>query len=43
MYRSTEKSLEPSQATKINLFATIVKVSKLMLLAIFLKSTIMYV
>ena len=41
MYRSAETHSVPSQANKINLFARIVKVVKLMLLTIFVKSTIM--
>ena len=41
MHPSTEASPETSQASNINLFARIVKVFKLRLLTIFVKSTIM--
>ena len=41
MYPSAEARPGPSQATKINLFARIVKVLKLMLPTIFVKSSIM--
>ena len=41
MYHSAETRPVPNQATKINFFARIVKVFKLMLLTIFVKSTIM--
>ena len=40
MYPYTETCPGPSQATKINLFVSIVGVFKLTLLAIFVKSTI---
>ena len=41
MYQSARAHPGPSQASKINLFARIVDVFKLTLLAIFTKSTIM--
>ena len=41
MYPSAEKRPGPSQASKISLLARLVEVFKLMLLTIFVKSTIM--
>ena len=41
MYPSGEKRPGPSQATKINLLATIVNVFKLMMRTIFVKSTML--
>ena len=41
MYPSAETRLGPTQVTKIKLFARIDKVFKLVLLTIFVKSTIM--
>ena len=43
MYPSAETRPGPSQATKTNHFARIVNVFKLILLAVFVKSTIMNV
>ena len=40
MYQSAEVRRAPSQASKINLFARIVKVFKLTLLTIFVKSIV---
>ena len=43
MYQSPEAHPGPSQAFKVNLYARIVDIIKLMLITIFANSTIMYV